>query len=292
MDDLKTNPNSHLTAKERDKMSFPARLLFQQGKLNGKVLDFGCGYGKDVEMLQEKGIDIQGYDKHYFPKYPQEKFDTILCLYVLNVLLPEEQTRVLLEVSHLLKPGGTAYYALRRDLKNVGFRMHKLHQQKTYQCKVVLPFQSFFLNENCEIYAFQHFNQSEIKENADCPFCNLSDQTEIITESLTVYAIADKYPVNPGHALIIPKRHVANYFELTFREQQACWFMLNYVKELMDAEFHLQGYNVGINVGTTAGQTIDHVHIHLIPRYAGDVERPLGGVRGVIPERKEYEAKD
>ena len=109
---------------------------------------------------------------------------------------------------------------------------------------------------------------------------------------MTAYAIADKYPVNPGHALIIPKRHLANYFELTFREQQACWFMLNYVKELMDAGFHPQGYNVGINVGTTSGQTIDHVHIHLIPRYAGDVERPLGGVRGVIPERKEYEAKD
>jgi ATP adenylyltransferase len=86
-------PNSHLTAKEREFLSFPARQLLNKGLLKGEVLDFGCGFGKDVEVVKEKGVDITGYDKHYFPNYPQQKFDTIICLYVLNVLMPEEQAR-------------------------------------------------------------------------------------------------------------------------------------------------------------------------------------------------------
>ena len=75
MENLKLNPNSHLTAKERELMSFPARLLLNKYLLVGDVLDFGCGFGKDVELLNAKGINITGYDKHYFPKYPQKKFD-------------------------------------------------------------------------------------------------------------------------------------------------------------------------------------------------------------------------
>ena len=78
----------------------------------GKVLDFGCGIGKDVELLKHKGFDILGYDPFYFPELPKEKFDTILCFYVLNVLLPEEQAAVLMNVSSLLKPTGKAYFAV------------------------------------------------------------------------------------------------------------------------------------------------------------------------------------
>lgn len=285
---MKHNPNSHLTAKERTDLSFPARMLFRKGMLRGDVLDFGCGLGKDVELLVGKGVNIVGYDKHYFPDYPTARYDTIICLYVLNVLLPEEQANVLMEISRLLKPTGTAYFAVRRDIRTEGFRIHKLHRKPTYQCNVKLPYNSFFLNDNCEIYSYQHFNRITRNAAVACPFCNPDPERELVAESATVFSILDKFPVNDGHALIIPKRHVADYFELTFREQAACWFMLNYVKKLLQERFNPDGFNVGINVGDNAGQTVPHVHIHIIPRYAGDVAEPRGGVRGVIPSKRSY----
>jgi ATP adenylyltransferase len=282
------NPNSHLTAKERTDLSFPARMLYRRGLLKGDVLDFGCGLGKDVEVLRGNGVSVVGYDKHYFPKYPTERFDTIICLYVLNVLLPEEQAKVLMEISRLLKPTGTAYFAVRRDLRTEGFRIHKLHKKPTYQCNVKLPYRSFFSNENCEIYSYQHYNRLTRKGAEGCPFCNPDTERELLAESATAFAILDKFPVNKGHALIIPKRHVADYFELTFREQSACWFMLDFVKPILQERFNPDGFNVGVNVGEHAGQTVPHVHIHLIPRYAGDVPEPRGGVRGVIPSKRNY----
>ncbi|WP_373515966.1 methyltransferase domain-containing protein [Persicitalea sp.] len=81
------NPNTHLTAKERTTPSLPVRMLLDRKLIQGKVLDFGCGFGKDVNHLLVKGFDAKGYDPHYYPEYPAEKFDTILCFYVLNVLL-------------------------------------------------------------------------------------------------------------------------------------------------------------------------------------------------------------
>lgn len=288
MENLILNPNSHLTAKERETLSFPAKIVFNRNAFVGDVLDFGCGFGSDVKILQERGINIVGYDKHYFPEYPTKKFDTIICFYVLNVLMPKEQATVLMELSQLIKPTGKVYIAVRRDLKYEGFRVHKIHQKKTYQCNVILNSRSFFRNENCEIYEYQHYNQLNSNEKSDCPFCNPHSDRELIVESATAYAIYDKFPVNDGHALIIPKRHCADYFDLTFKEQAACIFMLNRVKEMLAARFNPDGFNVGINVGDKAGQTISHVHIHLIPRYNGDVEEPLGGVRGVIPNKQKY----
>jgi diadenosine tetraphosphate (Ap4A) HIT family hydrolase len=288
MENINTNIYSHLTAKERDSISFPARHLLKNNLLKGKVLDFGCGLGSDVNILKEIGVDVVGYDKFYFPQLPNEKFDTIICLYVLNVLLKEEQTEVLLKVSQLLNPGGIAYFAVRRDVKFEGFRTHKIHQKQTYQCNVVLPYKSILLNEYCEIYEYKHINQSELNLSSDCPFCNPDKDREIILESASVFAIYDKFPVSNGHVLIIPKKHVSNYFELSFKEQSACWFVLNAVQKIIQEKFNPDGFNVGININETAGQTVPHVHIHLIPRYNGDVEIPRGGVRGVIPDKKEY----
>jgi diadenosine tetraphosphate (Ap4A) HIT family hydrolase len=288
MENLKSNLNSHLTAKERDILSFPAKILFNKNLLDGDVLDFGCGFGSDVKLLKAKGKNIVGYDKFHFPEYPTKKFDTIICFYILNVLLPEEQATVLMELSQLVKPNGKVYIAVRRDLQYEGFRMHKLHQKKTYQCNVILNSKSFFKNENCEIYEYQHYNQLDRNQNPDCPFCNSDSESELIVESATAYAIYDKFPVNEGHALIIPKRHCANYFELSFKEQAACIFMLNKVKEIVSDKFNPDGFNIGINVGEKAGQTVHHVHIHLIPRYNGDVEDPRGGVRGVISDKQKY----
>jgi diadenosine tetraphosphate (Ap4A) HIT family hydrolase len=123
---------------------------------------------------------------------------------------------------------------------------------------------------------------------SDCPFCTPDPEREIIVESATVYSIYDKFPVNDGHALIIPKRHCEDYFNLTFQDQSDCFLMLNKVKEIVSLKFNPDGFNIGINVGEKAGQTIQHVHIHLIPRFNGDVEEPKGGVRGVIPNKQKY----
>lgn len=284
-----SNQYAHLTAKERETLSFPAKLLLNKGFLVGDVLDFGCGFGKDVELLKEKGKIIVGYDNHYFPEFPTTKFDTIICFYVLNVLMPEEQATVLMQISQLLKPTGKAYFAVRRDLQYEGFRTHRIHQKPTYQCNVVLNYISIFKNENCEVYEYKHFNQLQRKDNVECPFCNPDTERELLLESATAYAIYDKYPVSEGHTLIIPKKHYAEYFQLSFKEQSACWFMLNKAKDILKKRLNPDGFNVGINIGETAGQTVPHVHIHLIPRFKGDMENPRGGIRHCIRGKGYYE---
>ena len=279
--------NPHLTAIERTSMSFPTRWLKQNNLLKGEILDFGCGFGIDTEQLKEQGFDIVGYDNYYRPEYPEKRFDTIICNYVLNVLEPNEQAEVLMAVSELLKPTGKAYFAVRRDLKSEGFRTHYVHKLPTFQSNVILPYKSVFTNENCEIYEYKHYNQTA-KAQTDCVFCNLDSEKKLISETATAVAFLDSFPVIPGHTLIVPKRHVADYFELTIHEQRALWLLVNRCKTLIQKRFSPDGFNVGINVGEAAGQSISHVHIHLIPRYKGDVENPRGGVRGVVPSKQSY----
>jgi diadenosine tetraphosphate (Ap4A) HIT family hydrolase len=282
------NQYNHLTAIERTTLSYPARIVLNQNKLIGKILDFGCGIGKDVELLKQKGHNIIGYDPFYFPEYPTGKFDTILCFYVLNVLLPEEQAEVLMNVSNLLKPNGKAYFAVRRDIQYEGFRIHKVHKKETYQCLIKLGYLSVFKNENCEIYEYEHYTTLN-KGNADLsPFLVGEETRELIVETATVFSFYDKFPVSEGHALIVPKRLVSNYFDLTLKEQTACWIVANRVKTILQEKYNPGGFTVGININEAAGQTISHCHIHVIPRYKGDVENPRGGIRGVIPSKKEY----
>lgn len=123
------------------------------------------------------------------------------------------------------------------------------------------------------------------EELTNCPLCRPDG---ILLESALAYAKPDKYPVNPGHLLIIPKRHVADFFHTTEAEKTALLSLLDEAKLYLDGKHAPAGYNVGINVGEVAGQTIMHVHLHLIPRYQGDTENPRGGVRGVIPSRQSY----
>lgn len=283
-----SNPNSHLTAIERTSLSYPARILLNQKKIKGKVLDFGCGIGKDVEVLKAKNIEITGYDPFYFPDYPTEKYDIILCFYVLNVLLPEEQAEVLMNVSSLLKPNGKAYFAVRRDIQYEGFRMHKVHKKETYQCQIKLGYVSVFKNENCEIYEYAHYTSINKGNTSLSPFLAGEDSRELIVETATVFSFYDKFPVSEGHVLVVPKRLVSNYFDLTLKEQTACWIVVNKVKTILQKKYNPDGFNIGININEAAGQTIWHAHIHVIPRYKDDVENPRGGVRGVIPSKKDY----
>ena len=282
------NPNAHLTAKERDRPSYPTRRLLAMNRIQGRVLDFGCGYGADVAFLRKKGYDVVGYDPHYEPEQPEGRFDTVLCHYVLNVLMQRAQARVLMKVAELLKPSGRAYFTVRRDVKRPGFRMHYVHRKPTYQCNVVLPYKSVLRTEFCEIYRYQHYNQRDATGN--CPFCYPDAERELLTESAQAYAIHDKYPVSDGHTLVIPKRHVESYFDLHPAEQTACWMLVQRVQMLLTERFQPDGFNVGINTGEAAGQTVPHAHIHIILRYDGDVDHPAGGVRGVIPDKADYTA--
>ena len=120
-----------------------------------------------------------------------------------------------------------------------------------------------------------------------CPFCNPTEE-DIILKNDLCYARFDKYPVNDGHILIIPFRHFDNYFDATKEEKLALIELIDKAKQYLDKNFNPNGYNIGVNVGKTAGQTIMHVHIHLIPRYKGDMDNPKGGVRGVIPQKQKY----
>ena len=122
----------------------------------------------------------------------------------------------------------------------------------------------------------------------NCPFCKVESEREIIASSLLSVAFYDGFPVSPGHALIIPKRHVSSFFDLAKEERQDLLNLADSVKRILEERYHPDGYNIGINVGEAAGQSIFHVHMHLIPRYQGDVPSPRGGVRGVIPTKQNY----
>jgi diadenosine tetraphosphate (Ap4A) HIT family hydrolase len=119
-----------------------------------------------------------------------------------------------------------------------------------------------------------------------CPFCK-TDEDILFSNSL-VFALFDNYPVSKGHILLITKRHFDNFFEATEDELKAIDDLLKQAKNFIDNKFNPDGYNIGVNCGEVAGQSVMHLHIHLIPRYKGDMENPLGGVRGVIPEKQKY----
>jgi diadenosine tetraphosphate (Ap4A) HIT family hydrolase len=126
-----------------------------------------------------------------------------------------------------------------------------------------------------------------VTASAACPFCPVKDREVIASHALAV-AVTDSFPLTKGHSLIVPRRHVASFFELTPDERFAMLGLLDEAKAALDRQYAPDGYNVGINDGTAAGQTVMHVHVHLIPRYRGDADDPRGGVRWIFPRRAEY----
>jgi diadenosine tetraphosphate (Ap4A) HIT family hydrolase len=120
-----------------------------------------------------------------------------------------------------------------------------------------------------------------------CPFCNPVDEDIVIRNDLC-YARRDRFPVSRGHLLVMPFRHTPDFFSMTPGERVALLALVASCKGLIEVEFSPAGYNIGFNVGAVAGQTVMHCHCHVIPRYAGDVPDPRGGVRGVVPGRRGY----
>jgi len=122
-----------------------------------------------------------------------------------------------------------------------------------------------------------------------CIFCEIATTDRVIDQTDHTFVIRDAFPVTEGHTLIIPKRHVADYFDLTPNETSDIQELLQKHKAMIEVnDESVDGFNIGINVGATGGQTVFHVHVHLIPRRIGDVDNPKGGVRGVIPAKQKY----
>lgn len=120
-----------------------------------------------------------------------------------------------------------------------------------------------------------------------CPFCQMPRE-RVLLENDVAYVIRDGYPVSPGHTLVIPRRHVGSFFETSAEEREGMLHLLDEARAGLAAEFAPDGWNLGINDGPAAGQTVPHLHMHLIPRYAGDREDPRGGVRWIMPEKADY----
>ena len=122
---------------------------------------------------------------------------------------------------------------------------------------------------------------------ANCPFCELPAE-RIVFSAEEALVIRDVFPVSPGHTLVMPRRHVGSFFELTEVERDCMFELLAQAKQELDHSFQPDGFNIGINDGAAAGQTVQHLHVHLIPRYRGDVPDPRGGVRWVMPGKAKY----
>jgi|TARA_B100000524_G_C23440100_1_gene294910 diadenosine tetraphosphate (Ap4A) HIT family hydrolase len=124
--------------------------------------------------------------------------------------------------------------------------------------------------------------------NNPCLFCNINSK-DLVFDNEFAFASFDSYPVSKYHSLIVPKRHILDYFELTNDELLACNDLIKKIKKkIQNEDKTVDGFNIGTNSGVVAGQSIMHCHIHLIPRRKGDVDNPQGGVRGVIPSKQHY----
>ena len=124
-----------------------------------------------------------------------------------------------------------------------------------------------------------------------CPFC-VPDPARVFHEGELAFGLWDAYPVNPGHALIIPRRHLQSWFDSTPEEQAEILRTIPLVRAHIEKAHAPAGYNIGVNDGFAAGQTVDHLHLHVVPRFEGDVPDPRGGLRWVIPERAPYWNED
>jgi SAM-dependent methyltransferase len=254
------NPYSYHTAIARSEPSFPVRYLLRNGYITGRVLDFGCGQGADVRFLHQAGIDITGFDPHYAPESPQGRFDTILCTYVLNVLLALEQTHVLMAISELLAPTGHAYFTVRRDIPRSGFRRHAVRKTKVYQCHAQLPYSSLLRTNHCEIYEYLPLGMLS-NTNPDCMLCCPRDNLSLITESATVYAVHSGQLPDEYHVLVIPKLHEAEIGMLPERINKALEIVATRVQSILAPHLSTESWTMLRHEG--AGE---HAHLVLLPR--------------------------
>ena len=121
-----------------------------------------------------------------------------------------------------------------------------------------------------------------------CVFCNKIDKERILFDTANWIAFYDAFPVSKGHVLLVPKEHFETYFDLPDSYKDSIDYRISQIKAILDDKYHPDGYNIGFNCGETAGQSVMHFHMHIIPRYKGDVDNPKGGIRGCIPSKMKY----
>ena len=193
----------------------------------------------------------------------------------------EEREQIKIRIIEILRENETMNYQKLANMiidENLAYSQHVVAHTLQRGCKNHKNYNGEDLFENPSRGVWK-------LSNKECIFCEMKDY---ILENELAYAIYDKYPVGKGHMLFIPKRHVKDFFDITKEEREAIFELIDEGKKLLDEKYSPDSYNVGINCGEHAGQTIMHVHVHLIPRYIGDMKDPTGGVRGVIPEKMKY----
>lgn len=193
----------------------------------------------------------------------------------------EEREQIKIRIIEILRENETMNYQKLANMiidENLAYSQHVVAHTLQRGCKNHKNYNGEDLFENPSRGVWK-------LSNKECIFCQMKDY---ILENELAYAIYDKYPVGKGHMLFIPKRHVKDFFDITKEEREAIFELIDEGKKLLDKKYSPDSYNVGINCGEHAGQTIMHVHVHLIPRYIGDMKDPTGGVRGVIPYKMKY----
>lgn len=193
----------------------------------------------------------------------------------------EEREQIKIRIIEILRENETMNYQKLANMiidENLAYSQHVVAHTLQRGCKNHKNYNGEDLFENPSRGVWK-------LSNKECVFCQMKDY---ILENELAYAIYDKYPVGKGHMLFIPKRHVKDFFDITKEEREAIFELIDEGKKLLDEKYSPDSYNVGINCGEHAGQTIMHVHVHLIPRYIGDMKDPTGGVRGVIPYKMKY----
>jgi diadenosine tetraphosphate (Ap4A) HIT family hydrolase/predicted house-cleaning noncanonical NTP pyrophosphatase (MazG superfamily) len=226
------------------------------------------------EILAENGINClhEPIEGKAFVKALRKKLQEEVIEYF-TASSQNQRTEELADILEVL-------YALAQE---EGLSLHALEEIRSNKARAKGAFARGIFLQSTEA-------SSGDRNDSACIFCAIGKKVpaESIAHFTHCYALIDQYPVTQGHILIIPYEHTENWFTASDAVRQDILQALDHMKNLLDAEHHPNGYNIGMNCGTTAGQSVMHLHVHLIPRYNGDVADPLGGVRGVIPEKQNY----
>lgn len=220
-------------------------------------------------VCKTKALDEREFLAALGKKFQEE---VIEYLFAKDVTEAKEELSDILQVLYsLAEASGFSFFELDR------IRSQKLQKNGGFQQRIFLE---KTIVKNCK------------KTHAsECLFCNIKTgkiKREILAHFPSCFVIKDTHPVSPGHVLIIPNEHIEEWFSATPKIQFDLIKAVNHMKAILDLELKPDGYNVGVNCGKAAGQSILHLHVHLIPRYIGDMENPKGGIRGVIPDKQNY----
>lgn len=290
-------------------------------KPGAKILDAGCGSGRDSKQFLDRGYSVTAMDASIemvklssaYTKLDtlhmsfeemtfDAEFDGIWCSASLLHVPSEKLHSALKKIKRALKPNGILFISFMKGTAE-SYRGERFFQDMTQEKLMTILQQTGDL-EILEIACEQSYEknrdttwiQALVKKStafshSDCLFCLPNSHNtfeKIIAETELCYAIEDNFPVSKGHLLIISKQHFEHWFEAPEHVQQNIISLLNSLKNWLEKRYSPDGYNVGFNCTRYAGQTVPHLHVHIIPRYKGDCLSPEGGIRGVISHKQKY----